>query len=463
MIAALALASVVYHDVPPEVERIAAYEWRAGSPPASLDVGVSREGSRWTVAVPKAVAVVIVLQRRDGRYLLDGPVALSRGDAERRIDDVWRQTAQGVVVGTVVGTPAIEWLSADGAAADVWPACWWTGSTRWACMGVPLDAAGVVIAADGHRLWSTPADARTAVSLRAGVWGRLVVVRDRHGGSLPGLSATAARAVVPPLRTKTVRLEASALPDVRVSLVGRSAVWISGDSSPPAAWVEIRTTRSGPAYVPLADMAEGSPQVAVQVMLDDTRGVNAVVMSDRAAPAAGALVSIFRLIDPPASQGGREPPPRRVFASDAVTDDEGRVRVEGLGDAVYDRCVAPSLRAGIATASRRHRPRDDPPAVAGSRAAACSSASRRPPSMSPWYSIRLRGAAGSHRSQGRRRTDGSRRTVRGGAGAGRRRRAPRGRRDVCRKACPAPTRAAPDRRAWRHRARTPHHGVDRAE
>ena len=243
--------------------------------------------------MPKAVAVVIMLQRRDGRYLLDGPIALSSEEAERRLDHVWRQTAQGGAVGTLVGTPAIEWLPADGTAADSWPACWWTGSARWACMGVPLDAAGVVIAADGHRLWSAATNARTAVSLRPAVWGRLVVVRDRHGGSPPGLTATAARAVIPPQRTKTVRLEVSALPDVRVSPVGRSAVWIPGDSSPSTAWVEIRTARSGPAQLPLADAAEGSPHVAVPVLVDDTRGVNAVAMSDRAAPAAGALVSIF--------------------------------------------------------------------------------------------------------------------------------------------------------------------------
>jgi hypothetical protein len=336
MIAALALAALVYQDVPPEVERIAAYEWRAGSPPAPLDAGVSREGSRWTVAVPKAAAVIIVLHRRDGRYLLDGPIAISSDEAERRLDGVWRQTVQGGAVGAVVGTPAIEWLSAADAAADSWPACWWTAPARWACMGAPIGAAGVVIAADGHRLWSTPAGGQMAVSLRPAGWGRLVVVRDRHGGVLPGLTAAAVRAVIPPQRTKTVRLEVSALPDVRVSPVGRSAVWIAGDSSPPSAWIEIRTTRSGPAYLPLADVAEGSPQVAVQVLLDDSRVVNAVVMSDRATPAPGALVSIFRLIDPPASQGGREPPPRRVFASEAVTDDEGGVRIEGLGDAVYE-------------------------------------------------------------------------------------------------------------------------------
>jgi len=133
-----------------------------------------------------------------------------------------------------------------------------------------------------------------------------------------------------------VRVETAALVDVRVTAVDASAMWMAGDSSPPSAWVELRSARSGPEYLALADVAEGSPQVALTVLLDDPRVVEVTVEAGGAVPAGGALVSVFRLIDRPATPGGREPPPRRVFASDVMADAEGRARLEGLGDAIYE-------------------------------------------------------------------------------------------------------------------------------
>jgi hypothetical protein len=60
-----------------------------------------------------------------------------------------------------------------------------------------------------------------------------------------------------------------------------------------------------------------------------------VVSSSGERPAA-AIVTLFRVIDPPARLGTADPPPRRVFVSESATDDDGQVHVEGLGDAVYE-------------------------------------------------------------------------------------------------------------------------------
>jgi len=60
------------------------------------------------------------------------------------------------------------------------------------------------------------------------------------------------------------------------------------------------------------------------------------VVSDRAEPADAALVTIFRVIDPPPAPGAREPPPRRVFVAEAIADAGGRIHVDGLGDATYE-------------------------------------------------------------------------------------------------------------------------------
>src|SRR5262249_42206191 len=87
-------AAVVYPDVPPEVQRVSAYLWRAGSPPVPLVISLTREGRRLKVVLPASPAAVVALQRPDGSYLLDGPIAVVGDDLERRLDHVWRRTVQ---------------------------------------------------------------------------------------------------------------------------------------------------------------------------------------------------------------------------------------------------------------------------------------------------------------------------------------------------------------------------------
>ena len=335
MIAALAFAVLVYTDVPPEVERVSVYQWRAGSAPAPIDVSPAREGARVTLALPAGAMAIVMLQRRDGAYLLDGPVAIADARIERRLDEVWRSTIQGGVAGDPAGAAGIAWLAADGTAGDRWPACWWTTVARWECHGVPIGAAGVVLAPDGHRLWSAAIRGRSAAQLTPSSWGRLLLAGDRGDGALPRLTARIARPLPPPRRPKSVRVDTAALADVRTTRLGSSAIWIAGDSLPPSAWVDIRSARSGPAYLSLADVAEGPPDVPVRVLLD-TRSVAAAVVSDRGEPVAAALVTIFRLVDPLPAPGAREPPPRRVWISETVADLAGTLRLDGLGDGVYE-------------------------------------------------------------------------------------------------------------------------------
>jgi hypothetical protein len=277
-----------------------------------------------------------MLHRGDGTYLIDGPIPPGDERAVRPLDGIWRQSIHGDAAGERAGVPPIEWVPANGIATDAWPACWWTGRAQWACMGVPLAAAGVLMAVDGSRLWSAPIRAPAAATFTASSWGRLVAVHDPGEGAPPRLKVIVERPVTPPQRAKSLRVEAAAIGDVRITPLDPSSVWLAGDSSPPSAWVEIRSARSGPAYVTLAELADGPPQAPFRVLLDAGRAIDAVVVSDRAEPATAALVTIFRLIEAAPAPGTREPPPRRVFVSETSADAGGRVHVDGLGDAVYE-------------------------------------------------------------------------------------------------------------------------------
>lgn len=336
MIAALALAAIVYTDVPPQVERVKTFKWDAGRP-VPLDVPVTRDGSRMTLLAPSNSRLVVILQRHDGAYLLDGPVTIAGAEAGRRLDDIWRSTIQGGADAAVSGRPAIEWLGGDGAAGSQWPACWWETDTAWVCMGVPVGAAGIVLANDGLRLWSAPVRPRTPTSsMTSSSWGRLVIVSDSGDGVPPRLTLTVARPVAPPRRPRSVRVDTAALPDVRVTRVDPAAFWIAGDSPPPSAWIDVRSARSGPAYLLLSEVVEGPPVVPLRILLDEPRILEATVLSDEGRPGGGALVTVFRVIDPVPLPAAREPPPRRVLALERTSDEEGKVRLDGLGDAVYE-------------------------------------------------------------------------------------------------------------------------------
>ena len=346
MIAALAVAVLVYPDVPVDVERVAVYQWRPPDRPVLLDAPPSpmtpliKDGSRLKLVLPEGTMAIVTFQRRDGSYLLDGPVSAAGGELDRRLDGIWRATLQGEFAGEPVSRPPIEWVGptgSTGSAGDHWPACWWRDGSRWACMGVPLTARGVIMTFDGQRLWSAPVhSASGAALLLPSAWGRLVIASDRGGDRPPRLTMTAGRPMRPPQRPRSVRVDTAAVGDVRVTPVDASAIWIAGDSSPPGAWVEIRSARSGPAYLPLTDVAEGPPQAPLHVLLEDARAVEVIVSSDRGDGAAAALVTVFRVIDPPSSPGSREPPPRRVFTSEMTADADGRLWIDGLGATPYE-------------------------------------------------------------------------------------------------------------------------------
>jgi hypothetical protein len=334
VIAALAIASIVYGDVPDEVTRVAAYRWQSGRSPVAIEASVVRNGARVIVTVPASADTVLEFRRRNDEYLLDGPMTVA-GRIERRLDRVWRRTVSGSIG---VAAAGVEWLPARGLSNDAWPWCWSVERT-WTCAGVPIDRTGVVVATGAGRLWSGVLAGAAPVTLRASSWGRLVVVRDGVDDEPFGLKMAGFRpGEPPPQRSRSVRIETVRLGDVHASPLDASAMWVVGDSSPPSAWLEIRSARAGPAFVPLAELSAGSPQVAVHVLLERTRTLEAAVVSERGDPGVAALVTVFRLIDPvPGRDAARDrPPPRRVFAAEAIADEEGRVRVDGIGDAVYE-------------------------------------------------------------------------------------------------------------------------------
>lgn len=328
---------VIYPDVPAEVSRVSAYQWRQDGMPLPLQLSMVRDGARLVLTLPTAPAVLVFLYRADGSYLLDGPVAPSDALVMRPLEQTWRRTVTGSAPVASAPGSTIEWVPIDGVAAP-WPACGWRGTGTWECLGVPLDTPGIALSQNGASLLSAVVTAESTAVLRRSHWGRLLIVSDRGAGPPPRVRVAGGRLIAPSAhRARTVRLDSAPLTDLRVTTVVPSVVWVAGDSSPPEAWLEIRSARSGPQFLALADVAGGTAAVPLYVTLDDAQTLAATVVSTGGETAAGALVTAFRLLDPlPVRVAAGDPPPRRVIASETIAAADGTFRIEGLGEADYE-------------------------------------------------------------------------------------------------------------------------------
>jgi hypothetical protein len=130
-------------------------------------------------------------------------------------------------------------------------------------------------------------------------------------------------------------------------VVAPNVIWITGESIPAGAWVQIAAEGAGPVFLPLRDVAAGPAGVALNVFLDDTRAIGGRVVGTGGHAAARSLVSLFRMIDPLPSAKS-DPPARRVLVAETTSNDDGAFALAGLGDADYE-LVAWHAQFGRAT------------------------------------------------------------------------------------------------------------------
>jgi hypothetical protein len=279
----------------------------------------------------------VLLERTDGAYLLDGPFWWPSADAERMLDRRWRRTITAASQEPVVGG-TVEWLPGGLEPAGEWPRCVRSGERAWACWGAPVGEPGVIICRAPDRVWWTVVSRGAAPNLRSSNWGRLLVAPDTPGGS----SELRVRFAHPVSQSSQgrpgLRLETAAVPAAHSISVGTGVSWLFGEGGPPDAWMEVRTARSGPAYLTLEEVAAGSPSLPLIVRLDETRPVNGIVEGHHEQRASGALVTMFRLIDP--SRSVSDPShhkPRRVLIGETIADVNGAFHIdEGAGEAEYE-------------------------------------------------------------------------------------------------------------------------------
>ena len=319
------------------------HDWIDDASARSVVAEVAQQGRRVLLRTPAGRRRVVLLERADGAYLLDGPFAWPDSDAHRVLDGRWRRTIR-VASPEPIPDAAFEWLTADPGSTGQWSRCLRAEDRLWACWGIAADEAGVIVHRAWDRVWWTVVSLGAAPNLRSSKWGRLLVVADASGDAA-GLSVKFAHpAPQSSQRIPGVRPGTASIGTSQSMLVAPGGLWLSGAELPSAAWIELRTTSSGPAYLALQDVAVGSPLLPLAARLEETRSLDGLVVGSGEQRASGALVTLFRFIDPPQPAGAaaREKP-RRVVAGETIAGADGSFHLDGVGDAEYEVVVWHSL------------------------------------------------------------------------------------------------------------------------
>lgn len=334
-----AVTAVTYENVPPEVVRVSVHDWIEEAWPRAAAGDVSRQAGRVMVRAASGRRRVVLFERADGTYLLDGPFWWPEADSERLPDRQWRQTVR-VASPEPIAAPALEWLSAGPERTGPWPRCLQAEDRVWACWGVAAGDPGVIVCRAWDSVWWSVVSHGVAPDLRSSKWGRLLVVTDASGDGA-GLGVRFGHpAPHSSQRVPGVRLGTASVGGAHSTVVAPGVAWLYGGDRPRAAWIEVRTASSGPAYLALEDAAGGSPALPLTARLEETRTLDGRVVSDREQRASGALVTLFRLIDPWSS--GNAPArekPRRVVVGETIADGGGAFHIDGVGDAEYELVV----------------------------------------------------------------------------------------------------------------------------
>jgi len=337
-VASAPAGAVAYQDVPPEVVRVLVYEWRHESPPVRVPSSTERDGTRLIVRTTVARRNVILLARQDNAYLVDGPFWWPPGDVERALDRRWRRTVTSSAPEPIASGSSPDWLSLRNEPPGEWPRCVVATDRSWSCWGTPAGESGVVVSRAQDRTWWTVVSRGAAPDLRASKWGRLLLVDDATGEPLDLKIRFAHPRVSSALRVRGLRLDTAAVATAQALLLTPGAAWLFGDDVPADAWVEVRTSRAGPAFIALRDVVDGPLTVALTMRLEETRPVEGVAVGGGGEPANGALVTLFRLIEPVdagLTAGVREKP-RRVLIAESMADARGAFHIDGAGDAEYE-------------------------------------------------------------------------------------------------------------------------------
>ncbi len=205
----------------------------------TVDATVS-DGRAYLTGPIGVETLLLIRARGHPGYILDGPFRWPPQPATYIIRTDWRKTIRGNFAGP---HGSLVWVSADETAVTG-GACEWVQMATWECVGVPLDAVGVVVMnTTGEVMCGMPSRtvSPTGVDVartRTTAWGRMAIVHPGSSPRIAGEIRVSVKRLHAPV-SSTVRAEVSPDTRIQVHAVANGVVWISGGEVPDDGWIEI--------------------------------------------------------------------------------------------------------------------------------------------------------------------------------------------------------------------------------
>ena len=265
------------------------------------------------------------------------------------VNTKWRKTIRGHATGSHV--PLI-WVAKDeGGVART--TCEWIDSTTWECVGVALDAVGVVVATtSGEVRCSIPtgrvsASGVEATTNRSSAWGRLVVVHTTGTvRSRDEILVTAKRLQLPRERPLATRLEVVPDRQIHIERVADGVVWVWGTQVPADGWVEIAGAGVATERIDLREVTDVPPELPLRIELQPPATVFGRVTFVGGNAAPEAMVSLYRFAHDDHDRDKQSP--RRISVAEVRADTDGAFRFGDLALEPYELvAIHPALGRGV--------------------------------------------------------------------------------------------------------------------
>jgi hypothetical protein len=302
-------------------------------------VRTTTSGGRATVEGPIGVETLLLISAAgQPGYILDGPFRWPSRASTYVVRSNWRKTVRGSFAGV---RGLLEWVSAD---ENSLPAatCEWTDGPNWECVGIPLNAAGVVVMATmGEVKCGIPSGTLSPsgvdiASTRTAPWGRLVIAQTGLSPPAGAVHMSVRRSAAPPSRPLSTRLDVRTDIRVQVDTIADGIAWISGlvEVQEDDGWVEIEARGRGRERVGMRELTGAPADVPLRVQLQPPASLSGFVKSASGAAASGTVLTLYRFAA--ADRDDRKLQELRLAVAETMADASGSFHFDDLSVEPYE-------------------------------------------------------------------------------------------------------------------------------
>ena len=314
---------------------------RAGNDPGwrlADTIRTTAPDGRTILTGPIGVESLLLIRAADhAGYILDGPFRWPPKASTYVVRTDWRKTVRGSFAGS---HGSLVWVSADDGSRPGFP-CAWVDGANWECVGIPLQALGVVVMrTTGEVKCGIPTGILSsagveAASTRTTAWGRLLLAQTGLAGrSASAIRITAKQPHAVEALSLTTHFEAEPDPRVHVDAIAAGVAWISGAEVPDDGWIEIEAGERATERIDIREVTGAPADAPLRVQLQPAMSLTGRVKNPAGSPVPETVLTLYRYIR---NERQREKPPGlRVAVAETNADSNGAFHFDKLAIEPYE-------------------------------------------------------------------------------------------------------------------------------